>query len=403
MSNSIKLTDAKIKSLKPLEKGQAEYSDSQVPGLRIRIGTTGVKSFCMRKRHKGKIKNVTLGRYGPSYTLAQARREARAMISDIEITGSAQVLPKGQAKTIESLFPAFERAKSGNRTINETKRIFRRDILPALGHRSAEAVTRSEITRFIDTIEKPIMARAVLAQLSSFYGWALPRLDNLDFNPCLHAGKPPKSKAKTRFLTDPEIRALWHCLASEGVPWGAGIKLLLLTGQRRNEVFSADRREFDLAARLWTIPAERAKNGVAHIVPLSRAAIEIIEALPIPDDTTKLFASRSKANTGPSGFSRTLERLIENMDARLGRTDSERWTLHDIRRTVATCLQRLSVRLEVTEAILNHISGSKGGIAGVYQRHDWAQEKRAALDAWADQLERIVKDQDVSNVVTFNG
>ena len=236
------------------------------------------------------------------------------------------------------------------------------------------------------------MGRNVLAHLSSFYGWALPRLDNLPANPCRDAGRPPAPKSRDRVLSDIELGILWNALDVEPAPFGPAIKLLILTGQRRGEVFDADRSEFDLDAKLWTIPRNRAKNGVAHLVPLSEEALAIIESLTARDDSDKLFPARGNGENGPSGFSKTMTRLRTAIEKEAERPVAH-WTLHDLRRTLATGLQRLGIRLEVTEAVLNHISGSRAGIVGVYQRHDYFTEKREALDAWAKEVVRLARAQ----------
>jgi integrase len=284
--------------------------------------------------------------------------------------------------------------RQGRRSIKEIERIFNRHILPHFGDRIADTITRAEITRFIDEIARtsPVMARNVLAHLSSFYGWALPRLDSLPGNPCRDAGRPPAPKSRDRVLSDTELGILWNVLDDEPAPFGPAIKLLILTGQRRSEVFDADRSEFDQKARLWTIPRERAKNGVAHLVPLSDEALTIIENLPARDDSDKLFPARGNGENGPSGFSKTIARIRAALEKEAERP-VPRWTLHDLRRTLATGLQRLGVRLEVTEAVLNHISGSRAGIVSVYQRHDYLNEKREALAAWAKEVARLARAQ----------
>jgi hypothetical protein len=272
---SAALTDAKIRALRPPESGQAEYLDAIVPGLRLRVGVSGAKSFVLRKRVAGKYRNITLGRYSERLPLAEARKRARQILSDVEIKADPVAsLPKPQKRTaaghtVNSLWPDYKRAKAHLRGSAEIKRIFKRHILPEFGDRAADGITRSEITRFIDEIAQrsPVMARNILSYFSAFYTWALPRLDRLPANPCRDAGRPPKPKPRERVLSDKEIGALWHVLEGEGAPFGPAIKLLLLTGQRRNEVFEAERSEFDLERQLWTIPGERAKNGVAHLVP----------------------------------------------------------------------------------------------------------------------------------------
>ena len=395
----ISFTDAKLAALKPPAAGTIEISDAVVPGLRIRLGVSGGRTFIVRKRIAGRVKTITLGRYSSRFGLADARKKARTLLSDIEAGGD----PSGgttahrreaTGKTLLTMWPDYKAAKAERRSIKEVERIFNRHILPHFGDRIADTITRAEITRFIDEIARtsPVMARNVLAHLSSFYGWALPRLDRLPANPCRDAGRPPAPKSRDRVLSDAELGILWNVLDDEAAPFGPAIRLLILTGQRRGEVFDADRSEFDLDAKLWTIPRERAKNGVAHLVPLSGEAMTIIKTLTARDDSDKLFPARGNGENGPSGFSKTLKRVRAAMEQRAERPIMH-WTLHDLRRTLATGLQRLGIRLEVTEAVLNHISGSRAGIVGVYQRHDYFNEKREALDAWATEVIRLARAQ----------
>lgn len=395
---AVPLSDAKILAFKPPKSGQLEYLDATVPGLRLRIGVTGTKTFVLRKRIAGKNRNLTLGRFGERLTVAEARKKARQILSDVELKADpAAALPKPQRRvvhehTLNALWPAYRQSKAHLRTIGEVERIFKQHILPEFGDRAADGITRSEITRFIDRIGKrtPVMARNVLSQFSAFYSWALPRLDRLPGNPCRDAGRPPKPKSRERVLADNEIGALWHVLEGEGHPFGPAIKLLLLTGQRRNEVFEAERSEFDLDKKVWTIPAARAKNGVAHLVPLSTPVLALVKGLLSHDRGDKLIPARGNWEAGPSGFSKAMSRLRTDLEARIG-SPVPHWTLHDLRRTMATGLQRLGIRLEVTEAVLNHLSGARSGIVGVYQRHHYFDEKRSALVAWAKEVHRLAR------------
>ena len=395
-----KLTDAKLKALKAPVSGQAEYSDPEVPGLRVRIGTTGTKTFILRKRVAGKIRNISLGRYGPRFGLADAHKKARAILSDLEVGNAPNVASKrsSRAETVGGLMPAYLASKAALRSLVNVQRIVNRYILPALGDRLADAVTRADITALIDDIgaTKPEMARAVHAQLSAFFTWAMPRLEHMAANPCQGAGRPPKAKARDRVLTDAELIGLWHVADEEPMPWGPALKILILTGARRSEVFDADRSEFNFNTAEWIIPPQRSKNGQAHIVPLSDAAVALVKAVPQIEASAKLFPASGNLENGPSGYSRAQLRFRASLDKRLERDGGEHWTMHDIRRTVATGLQRLGVRFEVTEAVLNHVSGAKGGIAGVYQRHDWKAEKRIALGAWAHHVAELIAGSDNS-------
>lgn len=395
---AVMLTDAKIVALKAPDRGQMEVSDGKVPGLRLRIGTSGAKTFIIRKRVGGRIRNITVGRYGPRFGLAEARKKARTILNDIEEgkdPTATLATPRRGGKgvgTVRSLWPAYKAAKADLRSIGEVSRIFEKYVLPTIGDRMADAITRGDVTRLVDEIaaNAPVMARAVHAQLSAFYGWALPRLDRLPANPCRGAGRPAKPKSRDRTLSEAELRALWHVANTQPAPWGPAIKLLMLTGARRSEVFEAERSEFDETGKLWTIPAKRAKNGQPHAIPLTPDALAIVHAIPTMEGGAKLFPAAGNPKNPASGISKAVDRFRADL-AQVLKEDVPAWTLHDIRRTVATGMQRIGIRLEVTEACLNHLSGTRAGIVGVYQRHDFAKEKRHALTAWSAELARIVK------------
>lgn len=398
-----RLTDAKIKGMKAPSSGQVEHADDLVPGLRVRVGKSGTKTFILRKRVAGKVRNVTLGRYDERrFGLAEARRKARVYVSDVE-SGKVPAKPKrttNAALTIRAMMDDYLATKAHKRSYREIERVAVKYILPGLGDRLADTVTRKDVTELVSTIAErgsPTMARAVHAQLSAFYTWALPALDHIPANPCRDARRPEKGKPRDRVLSDDEIRALWHVAELELPPWGPGLKLLLLTGTRREEVFNANRGEFNFKAKEWIIPEDRTKNGSPHLVPLSSAAVAVVKSLPGVEGSPKLFPTRTvarQADAGPSGYSKAVARIRNALDAELGRK-APHWVLHDLRRTVATGLQRLKVREEVVDAILNHVSGSaRSGIRRVYHLHDFKVEKRRALDAWARHLAKIVDAKD---------
>jgi integrase len=214
---------------------------------------------------------------------------------------------------------------------------------------------------------------------------------------------------RERVLSDAEIAEIWCAAGDVASPYGTIVRLLILTGQRRGEVAGMTWGEISEDMAIWTLPGERTKNGAAHTVPLSASARELLKAL-LSDDANErrglvLPGALGTPFAGWSKAKRALDNATKDARAKTAAgacLSPPPWSLHDLRRTVATGLQRLGVRLEVTEAILNHISGSRGGIAGVYQRHDWAAEKRAALDAWAAHVVSIVKGRIAGdNVVTL--
>jgi integrase len=406
---NVGLTDAKIAALKAPATGiREEHPDQVVKGLRVRIGAAGKKTFILRKRVGGAIKNITLGHYGPRFTLADARKKARDLLVDIE-GGKDPTLtlrtPRrgGLDHTVSAMVETFlaTEVRGKKRSSREIERILTNYIVPAIGNRLADSITRADVTKLIDGVihadpERPTraMGRAVFAQLSAFYTWAMPRLDRLPANPCRDAGRPAPSKARERVLTEDEIRAFWAACGKLEWPFGSGFKLLLLTGQRRSEVFEAARTEFTPGQ--WVIPAERSKNGAANIVPISVLAQQVIDDLPETVGSPFMFPSRSASVTAVSGFSKATARLIKNMAEVLEVDEIAPFVLHDLRRTTATGMQRLGTPMPVVEAVLNHVSGSRAGVAGIYQRHDYLAEKKQALGLWADEVKRITSKRKVT-------
>lgn len=396
------LTDAKIRSLPSPDTGQREWPDHIIPGLRIRVGTSGNKTFILRKRVGERWRNITIGPFKEYFGLSDARKKARSILLDIE-NGRGTPRPakeNGTTLTGRLMFTFLwnqyiERAVRGQkRSASEIERIGNKFLLPRFGDRMADSITRGEITALVEDVtyrnpQKPTLreGRSVHQRLSAFYSWAMPKLERLQANPCQYAWRPPLGKPRDRFLTNDEIRLFWRACDKMSWPFGPGFKLLLVTGQRRSEVFGASRNE--IREGIWTIPGVRAKNGLAHIVPLSQLAIAIIEALPIVSGSDRLFAVPDNLDAVSSGFSKGSPRLLRIMSELNDDELVEHFILHDLRRTAATGMQRIGVAMPVTEAVLNHISGSRGGIAGVYQRHDYFAEKKEALSMWANEVERI--------------
>ncbi len=402
------LTDLRIKTL-PLPEKRREYPDGKIAGLYLIAQSSGLKSWCVRYRARGLSRKLTLGPY-PALGLAEARRgalEALGAIAAGKDPAAAKQASKAAARAekeeeydlVERVVPLFieRHAKVRNRDWRETQTILSREVVGRWKGRRLSRITRAQVHEALDEIadRAPIRANRTLAAFRKLCNWSVER-GIIERSPCDKIKAPSPERSRDRVLSDGELSLIWQAFDAIGFPFGQIGKLLLLTGQRVGEVSGARWAEIDLAAKSWTIPATRAKNGRANLVPLSAAAIEVLEGLPRFEGSDFVFTTTG--STAVSGFSRA-KRQIDRTVLQLGVVPPAPWRLHDLRRTVATNLQRLGVRLEVTEAVLNHASGSRAGIVGVYQRHTWAAEKRQALDAWARRLAEIVGGERASNVV----
>jgi integrase len=238
-------------------------------------------------------------------------------------------------------------------------------------------------------------ANRAFAQLRKMCRWAVSR-GILDRSPCDGIDRPSAENSRDRVLDTDELRLVWRAADDLGFPFGPIVKLLALSGQRRSEVGGMEWRELDLDRALWTLPGARTKNKRQHAFPLSPEAIAIIIGLPRFSGSRFVF---SPSNTAPSGFSRAKTRL-DGLIAKLNDGNViEPWILHDIRRSVASGLAGLGVTLPVIERCLNHISGSFAGIVGVYQRYDFADEMRAAMERWGRHVEQLAGRKTAANII----
>ncbi len=195
-------------------------------------------------------------------------------------------------------------------------------------------------------------------------------------------------------LSDAELNRVWAACDMIGWPFGPLVRLLILLGQRRDEIGGMRWSEIDLERKAWTLPRGRVKNGVEHVVPLPLLALAILGDMPriVPPMGYPDFVFTTGGGAAVSGYSKAKQRLDEFM-ANDGGDALPHWTMHDLRRTFASGCARLGVNLPVIEKMLNHVSGSFGGIVGVYQRHSFADEKRIALEHWAVHVKSVTKSE----------
>ena len=224
-------------------------------------------------------------------------------------------------------------------------------------------------------------ARAMLSCLSRMFRW-LVQHRKISLNPCSGVHRPDTPKARDRILTDAEIVKFWSAANAERVEFGAPLKLLLLTGCRLNEVAGMTWEELSDDCMTWNIPGGRTKNGRPHLVPLAPLAQEILTSARDSASQNYIF-STTDGMSPVSGWSKIKIRMDQRMKI-------PHWRLHDLRRTAATGMAEIGVAPHIVEAALNHISGAKAGVAGVYNRAQYAAEKKTALARWAQHVWGIV-------------
>jgi integrase len=275
-------------------------------------------------------------------------------------------------------------------------------------------IGKSDITAVLDLLprSKPALKRNVYAVVRRLFRWAVGRGD-LERSPLDGFEAPAGVPSRERVLDDEELSLVWRAAGRLTYPFGPMFRLLLLTGQRREEVAGLRWEELNRNAATWTLPAQRAKNGKTHVVPLSIPSVDLLDSVAAAADWPRRGYVFTTTGTTPvsgySGAKRRLDAAVAELISEGSETGRQpaapvpTWRVHDLRRTLATGLQRLGVRFEVTEAVLNHVSGARGGVAGVYQRHDWADEKRTALNAWAKHIDRVLAASEESNVITLRG
>jgi integrase len=425
----MKFTERKIEGL-AVDHGRKDrlVFDNAQRGLAVRITASGGRNYLAQYTLHGHKWRVPLGACS-AVSLAKAREAAAAIMGDVakgrnpaadrRAAAAAERAKRVRDRlTLRVLIEDWYRlhlAKQRPSYAAEAVRALRRAFARSLDD-AAEDLDKASVVRALEALGRPkerlkggklkgsAMASRTAAYGRTAFGWALKR-GMVTVNPFAELPLSNSVSKRERVLRDDEVGEIWRAAGKMAAPYGTIVQLLILTGQRRGEVAGLRWNELTEDLESWTLPGERTKNGVTHIVPLSTPAWKLLRSL-LPQDEVEakrvLAERRTKSELALPGLAGTfagwskskaaLDKAIADARAKAAKAAGEvspplvPWSVHDIRRSVATGLQRLGVRLEVTEAVLNHISGSRGGIVGVYQRHDWDAEKRAALDAWASHV-----------------
>ena len=389
-------TDIAIRNLKP---GPVRYEmpDPAARGLYCIVQPSGHKSFAVRFRYHGKPKKLSLG----NVSLSAARKAAAHALHEVREgrdpcaakSHAKQERRASQANTFEKVALQYLKLETGMkddgdqvtfsgtmRTASRRLRDLRRLVFPTLGHRPITEIKRSEIVALLDQIQignGPVMADRVLAAIRAIMNWHASRSD--DFRSPIVRGMARtkgKERARQRILSDEEIRKIWTVASQAEGSFPALIKFLLLTGARRGE--AADMTWAELKDTDWELPAARNKTGLNLVRPLSKAALDVV---------------RSQRRDGSRYvFPATKDLPIVAFSKRKAEFDkasgTSSWRLHDLRRSARSLLSRAGVSSDHAERCLGHVIG---GIRGVYDQHEYYEEKKRAYDALATLIELIVR------------
>jgi integrase len=351
------LTDITVRTLP-----EGLHFDARLPSFGIRVGKRRRTWIVVKGKNRTK---VSLGHY-PAMSLADARKRAMAELSrSASPSEETAIMPSyGEAlAAFHAIHVADLRPRSAYQLSRNLTRHFQ-------WTKPLDQITHQDVLTALDGIEARSQRAHALKDIRTFFNWCIPRY--LKASPCIGIKKPAQ-KPRDRVLADDELFKVWKRAREIGYPYGTIVLLLILTGQRLGEI--AGLRWEWIEGGTVTFPAEITKNARASKIPLGVTARRIIDET--PRHSLLLFPARGHSSRPFNGFGASKESL--------DKCGVENFTHHDLRRTFATSMARLGVRLEVTEKLLNHVSGSMGGIVGVYQRHDFMDEMREAIsryDGW---------------------
>ena len=388
----MKLNDKTVRGLKlPPDRADQIIFDDEMPGFGVRLRHGGGRTWVVQYRVGRGQRRLTIGGV-EKFSADTARKAAKRHLAKVALGGDPQEEKRQKrrqrpfsavvADYLEVKELAVEQGSMRPRSIVEIRRYLNVH-WKSLHHRALGEIRGEDIAARLKGIVKDsgstAAARARVA-LSGFFAWAMGE-GLATSNPVIAVNAPNEPEARDRVLDKQELTKVWAACRDDD--YGRILKLLILTGQRRGEIGGMAWSEIDLEGGLWTLPAARAKNGREHRLPLPDLAISIIETAAHRDERDKLFG------WGPNGFAWWSQAKLE-FDARFD-PPLKPWTVHDLRRSFATGLADLGVAPHVIEATLNHQSGHKRGVAGIYNRSSYGREMRAALALWADHVGTLVE------------
>lgn len=410
----VKLTKTAVEGVPLPSTGQRSVVwDLEVKGFGVRVTSAGVRTYVLRYRMGGRasqLRTFTIGQHGSPWTADQARRRALELLAQVR-TGTdpaeqrtaarRDVAADAEARADRMFAVVADRwykqhvIGTALRSAKDIKGVLERDLKPAFATSTIEEITRKTVSQMVEEVGERShdAANKAFKWLRQLLNWCVEK-GVIGQSP-LGAGLPFREGKRTRKLSLLEVVIVWTAVERLAEPFRSYYRFLILTGQRLREVSNLSWSELDVEEGDWLIPAARTKNKNEHLVPLSDQALDVLERL--QPDVGRRFGPvfTTDGKVGISGFSKLKDRIDELTAELTGESEEvsillpqglPEWVVHDFRRTITTACQGMAVPLEVTEAVLNHVSGSRSGVAGVYHLYDYYDEKAEALQKWADLL-----------------
>jgi integrase len=403
------LTDRNARSEKlPDGKVDVIFFDDKLSGFGLRIRAGGKKSWVAQYRFGTAQRRLNIGSI-EEVNAAKARQAAADIFAKVRLGQDPQAERRSEQQkagdVFEDLGQRYLKAKRDLRagSYREIERHIGKYWAP-FNRRSIHSITRADVAKRIGEIAEAsgvVTANRARATLAAVFTWAM-RQGELEANPVTATNKAGEETPRDRVLPDGELAEVWKACRNDD--FGTIVRLLILTGQRREEVGGIADPEVSLDKRLWSLPRDRTKNKLPHDVPLSDTALALLPAHPRRPKRDLVFGDTdSRPFSGWSRARRALDNRISEARKAAGiEAPLAPWTLHDLRRSMATRLGDLGIQPHVIEALLNHVSGSRAGVAGIYNRATYAAEKRQAVDIWAAHVEGLLAGKPL-NVVQLRG
>jgi len=389
----MKLDNKGVAALKlPSDKTDVIFFDSALPGFGYRLRSNGAqirKSWIVQYRHCGTTRRMLLGN-AEVLTADQARLAAKNALAKVALGGDPQAAKATRRSadkfTLAAVVGEFLAAKDGTvraRTLVETRRYLTGPHFRPLHNMPIDRIARRDIAARLLVIARErggVTAARARSCLSDLYSWAMGQ-GLVETNPVVGTNRPKAPPPRDRVLADAELAAIWREAGDDD--FARIIRLLILLGQRRTEVGGMQEQELDLERGTWTLPAKRTKNGHAHTLPLPPLALDIIRSAPRIIRRDYLFGARA------DGFT-SWDRPKQLLDARLG-DQVKPWVLHDLRRSTVTKMADIGIAPHIIEQILNHRSGHRSGVGGIYNRSSYEREVHNALAMWNDHVRSLIE------------